>query len=769
MVYIINYFTFAFKLKIFKMKQVKLFFTFLLFLLLVNQVNAQVIISGKVIDNKSQPLSGVSIYLKDTYDGATSDSLGRYSFKTFEKAEQILVASAIGFKPFEQLLMIGSEKIDLNITIKEEVTELKAVVLSAGSFEASDRKRSAAVLSPIDIVTTASANGDITGALKTLPGAQQVGESEGLFVRGGTAAETKVFIDGTLVNNFFFTSVPNIAQFSRFSPFLFKGTVFSTGGYSALYGQALSSALILESIDLPEKSSANISATILGPGFGFQQLSKNKKSSWGLEYSYTNLAPAFKLIKQRQEYFKAPTIHNGSANYRIKTSARGMLKYYGYFSANKLGFRVSSIDAIGYKDFFKLNNINSYHNLSWKEYLGNGWKFNSGISYANNEDAINGNLQDQNNQDVTLSGLEFKKFGLEQNGDYFNAKTVFEKNLKGLSALRFGGEYNGSNDKANFMIYNGQVFPNRIKENIKSLFAESDIYLTNAIAAKIGTRFEHSSILNKVNFAPRISLAYKLNNNSQASLAYGIFYQNPERRYLPSVNNLQFAKATHYIAQYQKVVNQRTLRAELFLKQYDNLLKTSFINNRESAVNNNGFGDAKGFELFWRDKKTFKNFDYWVSYSYLDTKRDFLNFPSATQPNFAAKHTASLVMKNFVLPWKTGFNLAYNYASGRPYYNIKNNGSGTVFNDKGVIPDYHNVSFSLNYIPAIGKTNAKTFSVFVLQVSNILNLQQTFGYQYSYDGVRKEAIVPPSRMFVFIGAFINIGVDRTQDAINNNL
>jgi hypothetical protein len=33
---------------------------------------------------------------------------------------------------------------------------------------------------------------------------------------------------------------------------LFKGTVFSTGGYSALYGQALSSALILESIDLPE-------------------------------------------------------------------------------------------------------------------------------------------------------------------------------------------------------------------------------------------------------------------------------------------------------------------------------------------------------------------------------------------------------------------------------------------------------------------------------------------------------------------------------------
>jgi hypothetical protein len=59
---------------------------------------------------------------------------------------------------------------------------------------------------PIDIVTTASANGDITGALKTLPDAQQMGESEGLFCRGGTAADTKTFIDGTLVNNFFYSA-----------------------------------------------------------------------------------------------------------------------------------------------------------------------------------------------------------------------------------------------------------------------------------------------------------------------------------------------------------------------------------------------------------------------------------------------------------------------------------------------------------------------------------------------------------------------------------
>src|SRR5258705_10900492 len=198
----------------------------------------------------------------------------------------------------------------IDIVLKEEITELSAVVISAGIFEASDRKRAAAVLNPIDIVTTASANGDVTGALKTLPGAQQVGESEGLFVRGGTAAETKIFIDGTLVNNFFQSSSPNIASYGRFSPFLFKGTVFSTGGYSALYGQALSSALILESIDLPEQSAANLSVSPIIVGAGFQQLADNKRSSWGVNYNYVNLFAYFNIVKQTPDYFQVPVFHS---------------------------------------------------------------------------------------------------------------------------------------------------------------------------------------------------------------------------------------------------------------------------------------------------------------------------------------------------------------------------------------------------------------------------------------------------------------------------
>src|SRR5690606_40525827 len=95
------------------------------------------------------------------------------------------------------------------------------------------------------------------------------------------------------------------------------------------------------------------------------------------------------------------------------------------------------------------------------------------------------------------------------------------------------------------------------------LFGEADVYITSRLAFKLGTRFEHSSIIDQTNLAPRASIAYKLGKGTQASLAYGIFYQNPERRYLPASSPLDFMKATHYIAQFQRVVSQQSFRAEI--------------------------------------------------------------------------------------------------------------------------------------------------------------------------------------------------------------
>lgn len=729
---------------------------------------SQTVVSGKVF-SKKQPLPGISITLKDTYDGTTTDSSGVFKFSTSEKGQILLTVTGIGFKPFEQLLTLpSSQPIVLDINLKEDITELNAVILSAGTFEAGDKKR-AAVMSSLDIATTAGSNADISAALKTLPGTQQVGEQEGLFVRGGAGYETKQYIDGNLVNNPYGSSVPDIATRGRFSPFLFKGTVFSTGGYSALYGQALSSVLLLESIDLPEKSEIDASFSPIVLGIGTQQLAKNKNASYGFSYNYVNVGLYFKAVKQTPDYFKIPQFHSGDANFRIKTKNGGMLKYYTTFSYSNLGLRRPDIDSNYLKNAFSLNNTNWYNNLSYRESLGKGWKMTLGASFSTNLDKIQNQVQDASNQPKQFSPSAFwmnnKNFTLHNLQNLYLGRAVFEKRIKGLSSLRFGSEYWRMDYRPTF---NTAVY--KLVDNYSAAFTEASIYLSKDLAAQIGARFEHSSIINKSDIAPRISLAYKTSKKAQVSLAYGIFYQKPEANQLYAGTNVGFTKATHYIASYQKSDNDRIFRTEAYYKKYEDLIKQVPVSPTYTTYNNSGNGYAKGVDVFFRDKKTVKNLDYWISYSYIDTKRNYNNFPDLLQPNFAANHNLSIVTKRFFTEIKSGFNLTYSWASGRPYYNIQTDiNSKYYIADQGKAKTYNNLSFSAEWVPSIGKENPKSFIVLFASVNNILGSNNVFGYNYSYNGSYKEPVLPTSKRFYFIGCFISWGVDRTQDAINNNL
>ncbi|WP_245624042.1 TonB-dependent receptor [Flavihumibacter petaseus] len=725
---------------------------------------AQTTISGKLTDTRGRAIPNASISIKDSYDGATSDSTGHYRFVTSETGARMVTVSCIGYNPYEKEITLNNQQIDLNIQVREAANELKAVVVTAGSFEASDSKRTT-VLTSLDIVTTASANADVTAALRTLPGTQQIGEKEGLFIRGGSGEEARVFIDGTLVNNFFYSPVPDIAQRGRFSPFLFKGTIFSSGGYSALYGQALSGALILETIDLPEKTSANIGIHSVGGTAGYQHLNKKKNASWGVNYAYTNLWAYFQLVKQRVDYFRVPEFQYADGNFRIKTSKTGMLKGYATFQGNQLGLRSTDVDSLALKNAFTLKNHNIYFNLSWKESLSRSWRIYIGSSYSTNKDNYSNELQNQDNERQEIDEIPYslKNYTAVLKGNLTTLKTVLEHRFRGLSAIRFGGEYLYFHDDMSFADTLGRH--NVMNDRFTAAFAETDIYITNNLAAKLGTRFEHSSLLDRSNIVPRLSIAYKLGSLGQASFAYGLFFQKPEKNQLIVSQTLGYAKASHYIFNLQKVTSVNTLRIEAFYKKYDDLVKTY------PGLNNSGYGYAKGVELFWRDKKTFKGVDYWVSYSFLDTKRDYLNYPYSIQPNFAANHTASLVIKKLITKWKTNINGSYSFATGRPYYDIAYNSGASKFEmrDNGKTSTYNNLSISINYLPSLSKPDGKFFTVWVLSVNNVLNQKQVYNYNYSYNGLIKTPVQPPANQFFFIGCFISFGIDRTDDVINNNL
>jgi len=86
-------------------------------------------------------------------------------------------------------------------------------------------------------------------------------------------------------------------------------------------------------------------------------------------------------------------------------------------------------------------------------------------------------------------------------------------------------------------------------------------------------------------------------------------------------------------------------------------------------TSNGGTGYARGFDVFFRDKKTIKHADYWISYSFLDSKRDYLYYPAAATPPFAAMHTLSVVYKQYIPKINTSVSATYVFATGRTYLN----------------------------------------------------------------------------------------------------
>lgn len=707
------------------MKKIILLF---IILICISNTFSQTKISGKVTDKNNAPLVGANVFIKDTYDGTSTKEDGGFNFSTDEKSENAyLIVSYIGYKQYTKEIALNGMPINLDIVLEEDTKELGTVVISAGYFEASDEKKSI-ILRPLDILTTGS-DADIYSTLETLPGTQQVGETEGLFVRGGAAYETKTIIDEMLVQNPFYASIPDVASRGRFTPSMFKGTMFSMGGYSAQYGQALSSVLILKSQDLPEKTQTAISMMIVGIGGAHTQ--KWENSSLSFELGYYNLAPFLKILPQRIDWIKSPESIESSLNYKIKTSDSGILKIFSSFNTGRLSLNQINLDDLSKKDFYQMKDKNFFFNANIREVLGEDWIFFSGYSYSDDKTDVNFNNDKIIQQEIMHTG-----------------KVTVSKPVFGNSYINFGSEIQSVKYKNQF-----NQSPYGLDELYLAGFLETDIFFTNDIAMRVGLRGERSKLLNKNNVALRSSLAYRLSAFSQLNFAFGQFYQTPEPDYLFYTTNFDFEKATHYIFNYQFIGDRQTFRVELFYKDYSQLAKgTTYtypvFNLPFVPFSNLGDGYAKGIDIFWRDSKTLPYADYWLSYSYLDTKRDYKNYPTTASPTFAAKHTFSLVFKYWVQSITTFFGLTYQFASGRPYFNPNN---PEFLGDR--TKEYHNLSLNASYLTSI----FNNFTVIFFSIDNLIGHSNIYDYRYSTDGLYRAGVLPPALRTFFVGMFISLG------------
>ncbi|MGB5273491.1 MAG: TonB-dependent receptor, partial [Flavobacteriaceae bacterium] len=625
---------------------IKMFF-FSVFLFCQHTIFSQSFISGKVTDAAGMAVGGANVYLEGTYDGASTAEDGSFTFETSEAGIQMLVVSMISYETYRITAEEDSFS-DLQIVLREAVNQLSGVTLTAGTFEAGDNTK-VAVLKPLDIVTTAGAAGDFVAALQTLPGTSTVNEDGRLFVRGGGAEETQVFIDGMRVFQPFNATANNIPTRGRFSPFLFKGITFSTGGYSAEYGQALSSVLLLNTTDLPDQEQSDISLMSVGGGLGHTEIWGGESLS--LNTSYINLAPYQRLVPNDQgtAWNRPYESISGEAVFRSK-GENSIFKLYGGFNHANLDLAQEDINAPNLVDF-RLKNNNLYANASYRYFLKDHWTLGLGGSLSSDRNRI-GIGRDSINTRETATHLKVKL------GKQFNNRFRWE-----LGAEHFLIDY-----RDDYRAISGLSVKGEAIDQISAAFTEADLFFGDRLAVKIGVRAERSTLLREANLAPRLSLAYKSSDKGQFSLAFGTFYQNPLNDYVKYDPDLKMEKTTHFILNYQHTDDGTTFRAEAYFKDYGNLVKyDTEVPRFDSNFNNLGYGTAKGIDIFWRDNKNIKNLDYWVSYSFLDTERDFRNFRNRATPQFAAGHNFSLVTKYWINDWRSQVGFSYNFASGRPY------------------------------------------------------------------------------------------------------
>jgi len=698
---------------------------------------AQTTLTGRVIGERGAPAAGVMVSLENTLDGTVTDSAGGFTLVTTETGPQTLVVGGGGIYEESRTrltILPGAPPPRLDILLRKDPRSIETVTVTAGAFTASgDGEKT--VLKPLDIVTTAGAQADVVRTFQLLPGVQQPANTPGLFVRGGDASEAAIVVDGLVVQNAFFAGPPGAATRSRFQPFAFKGYAFSSGGYSARYGQALSSVLELNTLDLPERSTVNLGANMAGVYASASRLWEEKA---GVEVtaSYNNLQPFYGIANTNFDFYDVPKGGTASAKWAWKPCKDGLLKVMGNWNRFSSGTGVPDPAQPGRQIRFGIRNTTGWGTASYRHTIGTKWTLFTALLYSANKD--------DNTFDGTTAGGDDRRAQLR--AEARRQVTARLSILAGFEGNRFSysrvfGKWNST-----------------FTETQGALYGEARWSPTRSFSIVPGVRVERSGLLDQTTASPRIAAAIRAGKWGSVGLATGLFYQLPDVSYLLVGARPDQQRAVHAIANYTYSRADRTLRLEAYYKDYDALTRETqttgmpfdpnpFRNPFGVAITATGYGYAQGAELFWRDRKTVKNTDYWISYSYIDTRRLYRNFPVEATPDFVADHNASFVGKYWIEKWQTNVNATYSFATGRPYYNPQNT---EFLADR--TPAFHNLAMTVNYLTSIGKW----FTVVYAGVDNLTNRKNVFGYRYSADGQQRWAQVPALYRSYFVGINLSL-------------
>ena len=198
-------------------------------------------IQGLVTDENNEPLEFVSVRIGGTAIGATTGLDGRYTISAPAQDTIRVIFTCIGYEESKRRLIQPQSDVTLNVKMQPKSYALQGV-------EVTDIQRQTGSMQKIDANTSRLApdasGGSVESLLSTIAGVTSGNEMSSQYnVRGGSYDENLVYINGIEVYRPQLVSSGQQEGLSIINPDMVGAIGFSTGGFSAMYGDKMSSVL----------------------------------------------------------------------------------------------------------------------------------------------------------------------------------------------------------------------------------------------------------------------------------------------------------------------------------------------------------------------------------------------------------------------------------------------------------------------------------------------------------------------------------------------
>ncbi|HET53735.1 MAG TPA: TonB-dependent receptor [Ignavibacteria bacterium] len=725
----------------------------LLFASLVISAQSSGTIIGKVVEKISkQPIPGVNVILEGTQIGAATDIEGRFEITNVPIGNYQVRISAIGYTTSvrSDVVVNSARPAQLTIELAETVLELEGVTVTSGFFDSEPTEViSLKKFSYEEIRRAPGGFEDVVRALSVLPGVgQQSAGRNDLIVRGGAPSENLYLVDG-----FIFPTINHFGnQGATGGPLSFinldfvEETSFSTGGFSAIYGDKLSSVL---KIDLREGRTDRIGgkATISASQFGLNLEGPVEEKSnfiFSIRRSYLDFifnAAGFNFVPEYYDLL-------GKYNYNIDNSNRISFLFIG--ALDRVKFNNNDEDDIFDNARILGSDQNQYvTGISYDHLFRNGiLTFSAGRSY----------IKFDSFQNDTLLNPIFVNNSIEAENE-LKGSLIYK--LSSNAEINIGASAKFIDFETDVLFQNNFIttFGDTLLQNNLTAdknFTKYGAYLQysnlffNKLRFNLGGRVDYfDAIDNSFYLSPRFSASYNFNNLTRLNFSTGVYHQFPSYIWLAAGNNnLEAIKVNQYILGVsQRLTENLQVKLEGFYKDYKNyptsILRPYLVlantgvgyggaeENFESfgfePLVSEGFGNAKGIELSMQKRSTGQGVYGLISATFAQTEftgLDGINRPSAFEQEWIFNLSGGYIFDH---QWEVSFK--FRYASGRPITPYNSNGTQSLSNYlTDNLPPLHSLDLRVDKRWDLGGLSLITY----LDIQNIYNRSNVQNIRWDY-------------------------------------